>query len=97
MHVHTTLVQHPFATWSAECVTNLAYLALTESFVQGSNTSDVSGQVVRWSHDNGVAKLDASQYIEMLEREVEILRQELDDSNEVWPHREPVFATVIEL
>lgn len=51
--------------------------------MQGSNTTDVSGQVVRWSHENGVAKLEAATYIEMLEREVEILRQELDDSNEV--------------
>lgn len=60
--------------------------------MQGSNTSDVSGQVVRWSHENGVAKLEASAYIEMLEREVEILRQELDDSNEVRLH--PVHSTV---
>lgn len=74
---------------------NLAEAAHRLLVLQGSNTSDVSGEVVRWSHDNGVAKLDASQYIEMLEREVEILRQELDDSNEVWSHREHAHMCVL--
>lgn len=51
--------------------------------MQGSNTSDVQGQVTRWNHDKGVDQLDAQTYIEMLEREVEILRQELADNEEV--------------
>jgi hypothetical protein len=57
--------------------------------VQGSNTSNVNGEVVRWNHDRGVDTLDAKTYIEMLEREVEILRQELADNAEVPFHLTP--------
>lgn len=62
--------------------------------MQGSNTSNVQGQVTRWNHDKGIDQLDAQTYIEMLEREVEILRQELAENEEVCNFRSFVFALV---
>jgi hypothetical protein len=50
--------------------------------LQGTNTAGVQGDVKRWNYQTGLSTVEARRYIEMLEKEVEILRERLSDSSD---------------
>ena len=46
-------------------------------YAEGSQQINISGEVLRWHNENGPEKLDAMEYIAMLEREVNKLREQV--------------------
>jgi hypothetical protein len=48
--------------------------------LQGANKAGVAGTVKRWHHQTGLHEIDAAAYIELLEKEVQVLRDEFDDA-----------------
>ncbi len=50
-------------------------------YAPGSQKSRVSGEVLRWHHENGTESVPASEYIEKLESEIRILKQQV----RCWP------------
>ncbi|KAK9787264.1 hypothetical protein WJX73_002695 [Symbiochloris irregularis] len=57
----------------------VANKAMTEeqNYAAGSQKHRVVGDVVRWRHDTGAETMSAAQYIESLESEVQVLRQQV--------------------
>jgi len=51
--------------------------ATDEQYAPGSQKNGVMGEVVRWSHQDGAEVLPADKYIEMLEREVRLLKEQV--------------------
>lgn len=58
-----------------------------DDYAEGVQKKGISGEVVRWNHEEGPETLAAQEYIEMLEREVQLLkeqvstRERLDEGN----------------
>lgn len=48
--------------------------------MQGADKNSVGGSVQRWNYTHGIEEVDAAKYIDMLEREVELLRDQQDQS-----------------
>ncbi len=46
-------------------------------YAPGSQKTRVSGEVLRWHHENGTESVPASEYIEKLESENRILKQQV--------------------
>lgn len=46
-------------------------------YAPGSQKSHVTGEVLRWHHVNGTETVPASEYIEKLESEIRILKQQV--------------------
>ena len=46
-------------------------------YAPGSQKSRVTGEVLRWHHENGTETVPASEYIEKLESEIRILKQQV--------------------
>lgn len=53
-------------------------------YAPGSQKSRVSGEVLRWHHENGTESVPASEYIEKLESEIRILKQQV--STQLYIH-----------
>jgi hypothetical protein len=48
-----------------------------QKYAPGSQKRGVEGEVLRWHHDNGKEVVPALQYIEQLEKELAVLRQQV--------------------
>jgi len=48
-------------------------------YAPGVQKKDISGKVVRWNHDEGAETIEAHDYIEMLEREVQLLKEQVKE------------------
>ena len=71
------------------------FQARISGVLQGANKAGVGGTVKRWHHQTGLHEIDAAAYIEMLEKEVEVLRDEFDDvevSLQALPPRAPCIC-----
>lgn len=48
-----------------------------DGYAEGANKSNIQGEVTRWNHVNGPETVQASEYIEMLEKEIGVLKERL--------------------
>jgi len=48
-----------------------------EEYAPGSQKQGVEGQVIRWNHEKGAESISAEAYIDLLEEELELLREQI--------------------